>query len=107
MKDNANVGNGLAAQFDIPLPPYHALPFPDSIAEGVLHIFFLTFMWHYLTYRRDTFVARGITPQVRMRGGRGIASNLLSLRHPKPHRAGNGDTLRELGSYILRDTPKP
>ena len=71
-------------------PPYRVILFRDSIVEGALHVFCLVFTWYRINIAEIPLLYRGVSHLkcACLARGRGIAPNLLKLRHLKPHGAG-------------------
>ena len=75
----------LAAQCEIPPPPYRTIHFQDSIAEGVSQPFYLVFMWHRASISEIplcvgggglcTSTSHALQGERLRRGGGGIAPN--------------------------------
>ena len=76
-------------------PPYRAIPFRDSIAEGGIAPICLVFIGYRASIAEIPLLRGGIAPPLRMlskgellrKGGGGIAPLLAMLRHQKPHSA--------------------
>ena len=73
----------LAAQCEIPPPPYRAIPFRDSIAEGGIAPVWLVCIGYRASIAEIPLLRGGIAPPIRMlskgealrKGGGGIAPN--------------------------------
>ena len=76
-------------------PPYRAIPFADSIAEGCIAPIGLVFIGYRAGIAEIPLLGGGIAPPLHMlsngetlrQGGRGYRTQLAMLRHQKPHSA--------------------
>ena len=76
-------------------PPYRAIPFRDSIAEGGIAPICLFFIGYRAGIAEIPLLRGGIAPSLRMlskggnaqKRGRGYRTQLAMLRHQKPHSA--------------------
>ena len=73
------------------IPPPRAMPFRGSIGEGASHPFCRAFMWYRTSIAEMPLFlgAGGYTLQggKAQKTGRGYCTELVMLRHQKPHRA--------------------
>ena len=95
--DPQGVSLCLCALLDGPVrdtPPYRAIPFRDSIAEGGIAPICLVFMWYRASIAEIPFLGGGggyrTSTSNALQGGkrgRGYRTQLAMLRHQKPHSA--------------------
>ena len=79
---------GLAAQCEI--PPYRAIPFRDSIAEGGIAPICLVFIGYRASIAEIPLLGGGGVSHLHFdsqKRGRGYRTQLVILRHEKPHSA--------------------